>query len=66
MAGVTMSRRALLGGSVSAAVGASALDALAAASASPEADTGAPSASARNIVLNVNGVDRPLRVEPRA
>jgi carbon-monoxide dehydrogenase small subunit/xanthine dehydrogenase YagT iron-sulfur-binding subunit len=32
---------------------------------SPEAETSAPSASARDIVLNVNGVDRPLQVEPR-
>jgi xanthine dehydrogenase YagT iron-sulfur-binding subunit len=65
MAGAKMSRRALLGGSASVAVGASALDALAGASASPEADTSSPSAFARNIVLNVNGVDRSLRVEPR-
>ena len=65
MAGARMSRRAVLGGSVSAAVGASALDALAGATASQAAPTSAPSGSELNIVLNVNGIDRPLRVEPR-
>lgn len=65
MAGARMSRRAVLGGSVSAAVGASALDALAGATASRAVPTSAPSGSQLDIVLNVNGVDRPLRVEPR-
>ena len=65
MAGVRMSRRAVLGGSVSAAVGASAIDALTGATASQAAPTSAPSGSELNIVLNVNGIDRPLRVEPR-
>jgi carbon-monoxide dehydrogenase small subunit/xanthine dehydrogenase YagT iron-sulfur-binding subunit len=64
MAGATMSRRALLGGSVSAAVGASAVDVIARA-AEPPAETGASSAFAQDIVLKVNGVDRNLRVEPR-
>jgi len=64
MAGAKMSRRAMLGGSVSAAVGASAVEAIARAA---EAPGGADDSNVtpHDIVLKVNGVDRHLRVEPR-
>jgi carbon-monoxide dehydrogenase small subunit/xanthine dehydrogenase YagT iron-sulfur-binding subunit len=65
MAGVTMSRRALLGGSVSAAVGASALDVVARAAEQPEDASSAASAFAQDIVLKVNGADHHVQVEPR-
>ena len=65
MTGVTVSRRALLGGSVSAAVGASAFDAVARAAEAPGDAASAASAFVQDMVLNVNGVDRNLRIEPR-
>jgi carbon-monoxide dehydrogenase small subunit/xanthine dehydrogenase YagT iron-sulfur-binding subunit len=60
-----MSRRALLGGSVSAAVGASALDMVARAAEDQEGAASDSSALAHEIVLKVNGVDRHVRVESR-
>jgi aerobic-type carbon monoxide dehydrogenase small subunit (CoxS/CutS family) len=65
MAKVTVSRRALLGGSVSAAVGASAVNAIARAAEAPGDAASAASAFVQDMVLNVNGVDRNLRIEPR-
>jgi carbon-monoxide dehydrogenase small subunit/xanthine dehydrogenase YagT iron-sulfur-binding subunit len=65
MARAKMSRRALLGGSVSAAVGASAFSAVGQTVEQAEDATSAATALAEDIVLKVNGGDRHLRVEPR-
>jgi hypothetical protein len=65
MSGEGSSRRALLGGSVNATMGAGAIDFVARAAVGAE-DRGAPRASAAaRTVLRVNGADRPLTVEPR-
>ena len=65
MSGEGLSRRALLGGSVYATMGAGAIDFVARAAESAE-DRGAAEASASaRVVLRVNGADRALTVEPR-